>query len=225
MEGLYLLLHELFFMLGYVKTPSNFPKPLTHAQEQALIARLAKGDSEAKQKLIEHNLRLVVHIAKKYAQGRDMDELVSCGTIGLIKGVSTYDPKKGVQLVTYTSRCIQNEILMRIRSEKKQKNEISLAEPIGADSEGNELTLLDILCTQEESVDETVIRNTQLSHIRTLVAKLEPRQSTVMTLRYGLSGQAPLTQNEVANVLGISRSYVSRIEKKAMQNLVEMLES
>ena len=180
MEGLYLLLRELFFMLGYVKSPSNFPKPLSANQEEALIQRMVQGDQEAKQKLIEHNLRLVVHIAKKYAQNRDMDDLVSCGTIGLIKGVSTYDPAKGVQLVTYASRCIQNEILMRIRSEKKERREVSLSEPIGADSEGNELTLLDILCTQEESVDETVIRNTRLSRIRNLVSKLEPRQSIIM---------------------------------------------
>ncbi len=224
MEGFYLLLRELFFMLGYVKSPSNFPKPLDPRQEEALIQKMVQGDQEAKQKLIEHNLRLVVHIAKKYAQNRDMDDLVSCGTIGLIKGVSTYDPKKGVQLVTYASRCIQNEILMRIRSEKKERREVSLSEPIGADSEGNELTLLDILCTQEESVDETVIRNTRLSRIRNLVAKLEPRQSTIMTLRYGLEDGNAMTQNEVAEVLGISRSYVSRIEKKAMQKLVAMLE-
>lgn len=224
MEGLYLLLRDLFFMLGYVKSPSNFPKPLSAKQEEALIQRMVQGDQEAKQKLIEHNLRLVVHIAKKYAQNRDMDDLVSCGTIGLIKGVSTYDPAKGVQLVTYASRCIQNEILMRIRSEKKERREVSLSEPIGADSEGNELTLLDILCTQEESVDETVIRNTRLSRIRNLVAKLEPRQSTIMTLRYGLEDGNAMTQNEVAEVLGISRSYVSRIEKKAMQKLVAMLE-
>ena len=224
MEGFYLLLRELFFMLGYVKSPSNFPKPLDPGQEEALIQKMVQGDQEAKQKLIEHNLRLVVHIAKKYAQNRDMDDLVSCGTIGLIKGVSTYDPAKGVQLVTYASRCIQNEILMRIRSEKKERREISLSEPIGADSEGNELTLLDILYTQEESVDETVIRNTRLSRIRNLVAKLEPRQSTIMTLRYGLEDGNAMTQNEVAEVLGISRSYVSRIEKKAMQKLVAMLE-
>ncbi|MBP3371764.1 MAG: RNA polymerase sporulation sigma factor SigK [Clostridia bacterium] len=224
MEGFYLLLRELFFMLGYVKSPSNFPKPLDPRQEEALIQKMVQGDREAKQKLIEHNLRLVVHIAKKYAQNRDMDDLVSCGTIGLIKGVSTYDPAKGVQLVTYASRCIQNEILMRIRSEKKERREVSLSEPIGADSEGNELTLLDILCTQEESVDETVIRNTRLSRIRNLVAKLEPRQSTIMTLRYGLEDGNAMTQNEVAEVLGISRSYVSRIEKKAMQKLAAMLE-
>jgi len=224
MEGLYLLLRELFFMLGYVKSPSNFPKPLNAKQEEALIQRMVQGDHEAKQKLIEHNLRLVVHIAKKYAQNRDMDDLVSCGTIGLIKGVSTYDPAKGVQLVTYASRCIQNEILMRIRSEKKERREVSLSEPIGADSEGNELTLLDILCTNEESVDETVIRNTRLSRVRNLVSKLEPRQSIIMTLRYGLEDGNAMTQNEVAEVLGISRSYVSRIEKKAMQKLVAMLE-
>jgi len=224
MEGLYLLLRELFFMLGYVKSPSNFPKPLNAKQEEALIQRMVQGDHEAKQKLIEHNLRLVVHIAKKYAQNRDMDDLVSCGTIGLIKGVSTYDPAKGVQLVTYASRCIQNEILMRIRSEKKERREVSLSEPIGADSEGNDLTLLDILCTNVESVDETVIRNTRLSRVRNLVSKLEPRQSIIMTLRYGLEDGNAMTQNEVAEVLGISRSYVSRIEKKAMQKLVAMLE-
>ena len=225
MEGFFLLIRELFFMLGYIKAPSNFPKPLTRAEEKQYIDRMMQGDDSARQKLIEHNLRLVVHVAKKYAQGRDMDDLVSCGTIGLIKGVSSYDPAKGVQLVTYASRCIQNEILMRIRSEKKQRNEISLSEPIGSDSEGNELTLLDILSAQSESVDDTVIRNTRLSRIREIVASLEPRQCTILNLRYGLSGQAPMTQSEVADCLGISRSYVSRIEKKAMAKLIAGLKA
>lgn len=224
MQSLYLLLRELFFMLGYVKNASAFPKPLTAEQERACLIAMRNGDLDAKHKLIEHNMRLVVHIAKKYAAGRDMDDLISCGAIGLIKAVSTFDPEKGAQLATYASRCIQNEILMQIRSSKKQRNEISLQEPIGADSEGNELSLLDILHAETPDVDEAVIHTLRMQRIRALIQRLPARERSIMTLRYGLGGGVPLTQKQTGDLLGISRSYVSRIEKKALQNLARMLQ-
>ena len=225
MGSIFALLRELFFMLGYVKTASGFPKPLGADEERAAIEALSRGDEQARRTLIEHNLRLVVHIAKKYAAGRDMDDLVSIGTIGLIKAVSTYDPQKGSQLVTYASRCIQNEILMSIRAQKKRRSEVYLQEPIGSDSEGNELCLLDVLVAQDEDVDETVIRSIRLGRIRELVSSLNAREQVIMTLRYGLDGGVPLTQKQVGQKLGLSRSYVSRIEKKAIGHIAEKLKA
>ena len=225
MGSIFALLRELFFMLGYVKTASGFPKPLSADEERAAIEALSRSDEQARQTLIEHNLRLVAHIAKKYAAGRDMDDLVSIGTIGLIKAVSTYDPQKGSQLVTYASRCIQNEILMSIRAQKKRRSEVYLQEPIGSDSEGNELCLLDVLVAQDEDVDETVIRSIRLGRIRELVSSLNAREQVIMTLRYGLDGGVPLTQKQVGQKLGLSRSYVSRIEKKAIGHIVEKLKA
>ena len=225
MGSIFALLRELFFMLGYVKTASGFPKPLGADEERSAIEALSRGDEQARRTLIEHNLRLVAHIAKKYAAGRDMDDLVSIGTIGLIKAVSTYDPAKGSQLVTYASRCIQNEILMSIRAQKKRRSEVYLQEPIGSDSEGNELCLLDVLVAQDEDVDETVIRSLRLGRIRELVSSLNAREQIIMTLRYGLDGGVPLTQKQVGQKLGLSRSYVSRIEKKAIGHIAEKLKA
>ena len=225
MGSIFALLRELFFMLGYVKTASGFPKPLGADEERSAIEALSRGDEQARRTLIEHNLRLVAHIAKKYAAGRDMDDLVSIGTIGLIKAVSTYDPAKGSRLVTYASRCIQNEILMSIRAQKKRRSEVYLQEPIGSDSEGNELCLLDVLVAQDEDVDETVIRSLRLGRIRELVSSLNAREQVIMTLRYGLDGGVPLTQKQVGQKLGLSRSYVSRIEKKAIGHIAEKLKA
>ena len=225
MGSIFALLRELFFMLGYVKTASGFPKPLDADEERSAIEALSRGDEQARRTLIEHNLRLVAHIAKKYAAGRDMDDLVSIGTIGIIKAVSTYDPAKGSRLVTYASRCIQNEILMSIRAQKKRRSEVYLQEPIGSDSEGNELCLLDVLVAQDEDVDETVIRSLRLGRIRELVSSLNAREQVIMTLRYGLDGGVPLTQKQVGQKLGLSRSYVSRIEKKAIGHIAEKLKT
>ena len=184
------------------------------------------GDETAKEKLIEHNLRLVAHIVKKYnSQDRDLDDLISIGTIGLIKAVNTFDEKKGGRLVTYPARCIENELLMMLRQEKKLLREVSLYEPIGTDQEGNHISLLDIICTDEAAMIEQFIHRHYLGQLGGMVDRLsDPREKEIIIKRYGLMGGEPRTQKEVAAELGISRSYVSRIEKRALQKLKECYE-
>lgn len=184
------------------------------------------GDETAKEKLIEHNLRLVAHIVKKYnSQDRDLDDLISIGTIGLIKAVNTFDEKKGGRLVTYAARCIENELLMMLRQEKKLLREVSLYEPIGTDQEGNHISLLDIICTDEAAMIEQFIHRHYLGQLGGMVDRLsDPREKEIIIKRYGLMGEEPRTQKEVAAELGISRSYVSRIEKRALQKLKECYE-
>jgi len=184
------------------------------------------GDETAKEKLIEHNLRLVAHIVKKYnSQDRDLDDLISIGTIGLIKAVNTFDEKKGGRLVTYAARCIENELLMMLRQEKKLLREVSLYEPIGTDQEGNHISLLDIICTDEAAMIEQFIHRHYLGQLGGMVDRLsDPREKEIIIKRYGLMGGEPRTQKEVAAELGISRSYVSRIEKRALQKLKECYE-
>ena len=192
-----------------------------------MLRRMAQGDAGARETLIEHNLRLAAHIARKYTvSGFDQDDLVSIGTIGLIKGVNTYKPGSGTQLSTYCARCIENEILMCLRASQKRKGEVSLHEPIGTDGEGNEITLIDVLGTDGGEVHSEVERRISLQSIRTLVNTcLHGRERTVIEMRYGLTGGRAYAQQEIADRLGISRSYVSRIEKKAMQQLREAFES
>lgn len=184
------------------------------------------GDETAKEKLIEHNLRLVAHIVKKYnSQDRDLDDLISIGTIGLIKAVNTFDEKKGGRLVTYAARCIENELLMMLRQEKKLLREVSLYEPIGTDQEGNHISLLDIICTDEAAMIEQFIHRHYLGQLGGMVDRLsDSREKEIIIKRYGLMGGEPRTQKEVAAELGISRSYVSRIEKRALQKLKECYE-
>lgn len=184
------------------------------------------GDETAKEKLIEHNLRLVARIVKKYnSQDRDLDDLISIGTIGLIKAVNTFDEKKGGRLVTYAARCIENELLMMLRQEKKLLREVSLYEPIGTDQEGNHISLLDIICTDEAAMIEQFIHRHYLGQLGGMVDRLsDPREKEIIIKRYGLMGGEPRTQKEVAAELGISRSYVSRIEKRALQKLKECYE-
>ena len=217
-----LLANPLVLLSSYVSMGNSFPKPLTEEEEEMfLTAYEEKGDMEAKNKLIEHNLRLVAHIVKKYSNtGKDPDDLISIGTIGLIKSVNTYKRDKGVRLATYAARCIENELLMHLRTTKKNKVEVSLNEPIGIDKEGNEISFNDVLGSDPDSILEDVETKMQIKKLyRVLQDELTERERTVIIMRYGL-GDAPCkTQREVAKILRISRSYVSRIEKKAVEKL------
>lgn len=218
-----LLLKQLFVLMGYVSNINSFPKQLTNEEERELIEKYSRGDTDAKNKLIEHNLRLVAHIAKKYSSAfPDSDDAISIGTIGLIKGISSYNFEKKTKLSTYISRCIENEILMAIRAGKKTGNEISIDEPIGTDSEGNNITFNDILSDDGEEILDTVNLKMAKTKLNTLINKvLDKRERVIITMRYGLSDGVEYTQNQVAKKLGISRSYVSRIEKKALEKLGE----
>ena len=199
----------------------GFPKPLKPEEEEKYVRLWAEqGDENARNVLIERNLRLVAHVMKKYyTTGEDMDDLLSIGTIGLIKGVNTYRLDKGVRLATYVSRCVENEILMYFRSMKKTAGDVSLSDSLEYDGEGGSLSLIEVLCQEDEAL-ERVGHNELLRELRRQVDALpEPRQAEIIRLRYGLSGGEPLTQRETAAKLGISRSYVSRIEKKALEIL------
>ena len=209
---LFFFLQDALFLLGYLSRGSVFPKPLDRAQEAEMLRRMAQGDAKARETLIEHNMRLAAHIARKYTvPGFDQDDLISIGTVGLIKGVNTYKPGSGTQLSTYCARCIENEILMCLRASQKRKGEISLHEPIGTDGEGNEITLIDVLGTDGGEVHSEVERRISLQSVRALVNTcLHGRERTVIEMRYGLCGGQPCAQQEVADRLGISRSYVSR---------------
>lgn len=220
-----LLINSVLWMLRLDNTAS-FPRPLKPDEEKKYLQKwINEGDIEARNKLIEHNLRLVAHIIKKYyTQNAEHDDLISIGTIGLIKGVSTYRPEKGVRLATYASRCIENEILMFFRSSRKSNTDLSLSDTLETDGEGNSLSLLDILCAEDEML-EAVGRQDSYDQLRRCVATvLTPREEKVITLRYGLSGKEPQPQRELARQLGISRSYVSRIEKRALEKLRNELE-
>lgn len=215
------LLKNLFCFAGYIGGNTAFPKPLTEKEEQHYITLYKKGDENARSILIERNLRLVAHISKKFQTSNiDSDDLISIGTIGLIKGVNTFDFNKSKSLASYIARCIENEILMYIRSNKKVKSEISLSDPIGTDKEGNNISLIDIICTDEYAVDDKVSLRIQVEKLYSDVERLlSPREKKVIILRYGLYGKKRLTQRETAKILDISRSYVSRIEKKAISKL------
>lgn len=199
----------------------TFKQPLSQADEAMYLERSRKGDLAARNILVEYNLRLVAHIVKKYqTPNRNTEDLISIGTIGLIKAINTFDESKGNKLATYASRCIENELLMRLRQERKECREISLYEPIGTDKEGNEISLMDIISTDSESIISDIIFS---DHIRQLsnifFCVLDTREQKVIALRYGLCGYKEMTQKEIAKKLNISRSYVSRIEKKALLKL------
>lgn len=214
-------LQDALFLLGYLAQGNVFPKPLARSEEAELLERMAKGDGEAREKLITHNLRLCAHIARKYSvPGCDQDDLISIGTVGLIKGVNTFRPGSGTQLSTYCARCIENEILMCLRTSQKRKGEVSLQDSIGMDSEGNEITLSDVLGTDGTEVHGEVERRISLGRVRRLVdTRLRGRERMVLRMRYGMEDGRVYAQQEIAEKLGISRSYVSRIEKKAMEQL------
>lgn len=221
LDAILQLAREIFFFAGYVSTGSSFPEPLEPEEEKECLARLAAGDAEARVRLIEHNLRLVAHIAKKYAgRQRDTDDLISIGTVGLIKAVSTFNGDKGSALATYAARCIENEILMSLRAEKKRSGEVSLNESIGVDKDGNNISLAEVLGSDPDDVQRHVELNIATEQLRRAIATaLTPRERVVVELRYGLTGRAPMPQREIAALLGISRSYVSRMEKKALGKL------
>ncbi len=199
----------------------TFKHPLSTEEERHYLELIRQGDIKARNTLVEYNLRLVAHIVKKYQTSeRSTEDLISIGTIGLIKAVNTYDEKKGSRLATYASRCIENELLMRLRQERKEAREISLYEPIGTDKEGNEINLMDIIKTDDENILIDIIHNDNIDYISKIFDKvLDKREQQIISMRYGLNGNKELTQKEVAGKLSISRSYVSRIEKKALLKL------
>ena len=219
------LLGGLWLLTLHVSSSGSFPKPLTAKQERECLERLSQGDRAARNELVEHNLRLVAHIAKKYASSRtDGDDLVSIGTIGLMKAVNTFRPESG-KLTSYASRCIENEILMHLRSEKKRRNTVSLNDPIGADADGNEVRLMDLLDAGDEGVDEKVERRVEARRaLEALEGRLEPREKQVILLRYALADGVQRPQHDVGKILGISRSYVSRIEKQALEKIRRAME-
>ncbi len=221
-----LLLKQLFVLMGYMSNLNSFPKQLNKKEEEDLLEKYKNGDENAKNKLIEHNLRLVAHIAKKYTTVfKDCDDAISIGTIGLIKGISSYNFEKKTKLSTYISRCIENEILMAVRSGKKVQNEISIDEPIGTDFEGNKITFNDILSNEDDEILDTVnLKMVKGSLARLLDNVLDDREKIIIILRYGLAGGVEYTQNEIAKKLKISRSYVSRIEKRALEKLSKNME-
>ena len=214
------LFQGLRMLVAYIANNNVFPLPLNEKEEHELLLRWEKGDVEARNILIERNLRLVAHIVKKFdLSGEDNDDLISIGTIGLIKGINTFKRNHNTRLATYAARCIENEILMYLRSIKKNRNDVLLSDPIGSDKEGNEITLLDILDTGAEVVTETVESHMEEEKLYEKLANLTKRERKVIELRYGLKDGANKTQREISKMLGISRSYVSRIEKKALRKL------
>jgi len=221
LSGLLTFLKTAFFVLGYISNNSLFPEPLTAEEEKECLEKYMAGDEDARNILIERNLRLVAHICKKYnIPNLDTDDLISIGTIGLIKGINTFNLDKGVRLATYASRCIDNEILMYLRSTKKLGAEVYLNEPIGKDKDDNEISLIDILENEERNVEDEIDLKMKIKELYLKIKNvLKEREQLIIELRFGLGGRKPKTQNEVAEMMGISRSYVSRIEKKAISKL------
>ncbi len=219
LENLLTLLKNLIIFSSYMTEKSSFPKPLSKEKEQEYLKKSANGDKDAKEILVKHNLRLVAHIAKKYANYGDNDELISIGSIGLMKAIESFKSDKGTSLATYASRCIENEILMTMRTSKKHRSNVSLNEPIGVDKDGNELVIMDMLESDQNVIEdvENSIMMEKLSQITN--SALDEREYQIIKLRYGLENTGALTQREVAKKFNISRSYVSRIEKKALEKI------
>lgn len=209
-----------FCFLLHVNNNGSFPKPLSAKQEMEYFEKMRAGDKDAHQKLILHNLRLVAHIVKKYySTGEEQDDLISIGTIGLIKGINTFNLEKQTRFATYASRCIENEILMSLRAQKKSAQDVYISEPIDFDKEGNALTLMDIIAEDEDIVDKVDIKMKAVKLTSYVNEVLDDREKEIIIKRYGIMGETAKTQNEIADELNISRSYVSRIEKKALQKL------
>ncbi len=220
LELFYAVLGRLFFFTGAIDDGSSYPKPLSAEDEAKYLSLARKGDAYAKEILVKHNMRLVVHIVKKYNGAAETDDMISVGSIGLIKAINSYETGRGTRLATYTARCIENEILMLIRAGKKHKGNLSLSDPVGTDKDGNELTIMDLLFEKEDkvfgSVEQSLMQEKFLSAIKQLLTE---RETVIVCMRYALTGGAPLAQREVAQKLKISRSYVSRIEKRALEKL------
>lgn len=217
LELLTLMMQECLFFLGYVTGRSEFPKALTRQEEAALLERMQAGDDEARKELVTHNLRLVSHLARKYqVPGYGPDDLISIGVIGLMKAVNSFRVESGTALGTYAARCIENEILMTLRASRKRRGDVSLQESVGTDGEGNDITYIDILGTEPGALEEEVIRRVTLGRVREVLSRLPSRERLVLELRYGLTDGRQHPQHEIAQQLGISRSYVSRVEKHAV---------
>ncbi|MBK5239916.1 RNA polymerase sporulation sigma factor SigK [Clostridium sp.] len=219
------MLSNVTFLTAYITGSSSFPQPLCEEEEKLYLTKLKEGDLLAKGILVERNLRLVAHIVKKYSYpGKDVDDLISIGTVGLIKAIDSFDTNKGTRLATYAARCIENEILMLIRNNKKTKGEVYLQDPIGIDKEGNEISLMDVLSSDEDSIIEIVENKIQIKKLYNKInVALMDREKIIIQMRYGLLDGNPRTQREIALILGISRSYVSRIEKRALKKLYREL--
>lgn len=215
------VLSSLTMLLSYISSGSSFPKPLSAAEERHYIELWKNGDESAKETLIEHNLRLVAHIAKKYSGSvRDSEDIISIGTIGLIKGISSFDPSKGTRLATYAARCVENEILMLMRAQKKTQGDVSLSETIGTDKEGNEIMLIDVMRSDTPDIFDEINSGIEIRQLyKNIKTELDAREKKVIILRYGLKDGRCYTQREIAKMMNISRSYVSRIEKKAVSKL------
>lgn len=220
LDFIWSLFGKIVFFTGAIGNKSSFAKPLSKEAEEKYLQLALQGDKEAKEILIKHNMRLVAHIVKKYAGSAEQDDLISVGSIGLIKAINTYKPAHGTALATYTARCIENEVLMLIRANKKHKSVLSLSDPVGIDKDGNELTLMDLLFEKEDCVFEEVERSVSRERLVKQIKRiLSEREFTIICLRYALKGGVPLAQREVADILKISRSYISRIEKHAIEKL------
>ncbi len=209
------------FLVGYISNSNLFPEPLSSEDETYYLEKYQQGDENARNVLIEHNLRLVAHVCKKYnIPNMDNDDLISIGTIGLIKGINSFKQEKGVRLATYVSRCIDNEILMYLRSAKKTGAEVYLNEPIGKDKDDNEISLIDVLENDEKNIEDEIDLKLKIKMLyKKMKEVLKPREKNILEMRFGLDGSKPKTQNEIADMMGISRSYVSRIETKAIGKL------
>ena len=214
---LWSLIRGALLLLGHLSGGGSFPKPLSRQEEAQALAAMQAGDESARARLIEHNLRLVAHVVRKYTvPGLTQDDLVSVGTLGLIKAVNTYKPDAKTPLSTYAARCIENEVLMQLRAARKRRNDVSLTDPIGMDGEGNDISFQDILGTPGDMVEDAAIRRMNMQQVRAALKKLPQRERAVLEMRYGLLGGRPLLQHEVASKMGISRSYISRIETHAI---------
>lgn len=222
-SGFLSFLQSAIFVFGYIVNNNLFPEPLSAEEEKIYLEKYENGDEEARNILIEKNLRLVAHVAKKYASSNvSNDDLISIGTIGLIKGINSFKTSKGVKLATYVSKCIDNEILMYLRSYKKIASEVYLNEPIGKDKDDNEVTLLEVLENEDRSIEDEIDLKMKVKRLYEKMSKvLKERERKILEMRYGLNGTKPITQHEIAEMLGISRSYVSRIETKAIGKLAK----
>lgn len=225
LDFIWSLLGRIVFFTGAIGTKNSFPKPLTKEQEEEYLALVAQGDKEAKDILVRHNMRLVAHIVKKYTGAAETDDLISVGSIGLIKAISTYKPGHGTALATYTARCIENEILMFLRKSSQYRGELSIDEPLNIDCDGNELLLSDVLGTDDDIVSKGIETEAERELLRSAVSQLCSREREIMELRFGLIDGKEKTQKEVADMIGISQSYISRLEKKIIKKLRVKLES
>ncbi len=221
-ELINLLVNNLLYLTLHLNVTSSFPPPLSQEEEKECLIKMKKGDINARQKLIEHNLRLVAHIIKKYYSNYcDQEDLISIGTIGLIKGIDSFNAEKSTRLATYAARCIENEILMHFRSTKKTSHEVFMSEPIESDSEGDTLTLMDVICSDENLLDDIDLK-IKCEKLYSFIEEMpKDREYEILVSRYGLNGEKPLTQREIAKQMKISRSYVSRIEKRVIDKLKE----